>query len=182
MIVETFEVRDVVALLPQVFEDDRGHFFEAWNQQVFEEATGYSGPFVQDNQSRSLRGVLRGLHFQTEPHVQGKLVRVVRGAVWDVAVDIRRSSVTFGRWVGAELNADNRRQFWVPPGFAHGFCVLSDFADVLYKTTDFYAPDCDRAIRWNDPVLGIEWPLEGEPRVSPKDEDAPLLADADVFD
>jgi dTDP-4-dehydrorhamnose 3,5-epimerase len=182
MNVETFDVGGVVALVPRIFEDDRGHLFEAWNQRAFAEATGYSGPFVQDNQSRSIRGVLRGLHFQSHPHAQGKLVRVVQGVVWDVAVDIRRSSDTFGRWVGVELSASNRRQLWVPPGFAHGFCVLSDNADVLYKTTDFYAPECDRAVRWNDPGIGVEWPIVGDPLVSQKDESAPLLADADLFE
>lgn len=170
-----------MALSPTVHGDDRGFFFEAYNRRSMLEATRFDGEFVQDNHSHSARGVLRGLHYQIEPHPQGKLVRVVAGAIFDVAVDIRRSSPTFGRWAGIELSEANRTQLWVPPGFAHGFCVLSDTADVVYKTTDFYAPECDRSIRFDDPTIGVEWPLDTEPVISGKDRDAPLLADAEVF-
>jgi dTDP-4-dehydrorhamnose 3,5-epimerase len=172
-------IPDLLILEPQVFGDARGFFVESWNQRRFDAAVGHSVTFVQDNHSRSARGVLRGLHFQLPPHAQGKLVRVVLGSVFDVAVDIRRSSPTFGRWVGVELSADNHRQFWIPPGFAHGFTVLSETADFLYKTTDFHAPQAEGSVRWNDPALGIEWPDAGVPRLlSTKDEAAPLLADA----
>lgn len=172
-------IPDLLILEPQVFGDARGFFLESWSQRRFDAAVGHPVNFVQDNHSRSARGVLRGLHFQLPPHAQGKLVRVVQGCVFDVAVDIRRSSPTFGRWVGVELSADNHRQFWIPPGFAHGFTVLSDTADFLYKTTDFHAPQAEGAVRWNDPALGIEWPDAGVPRLlSAKDEAAPLLADA----
>jgi dTDP-4-dehydrorhamnose 3,5-epimerase len=168
-------------LRPVVHGDHRGFFFEAYNRRTFAEVTGYDGDFVQDNHSRSARGVLRGLHYQTPPHAQGKLVRVISGAVFDVAVDIRRSSPTFGRWAGVELSEENKAQLWIPAGFAHGFCVISDSADVVYKTTDFYAPECDRSIRYDDPAIGVEWPTDVQPLVSGKDETAPLLADADVF-
>ncbi len=163
-------IPDVVLIEPKVFGDARGFFLESFNQRAFTEATGSDTPFVQDNHSRSSRGVLRGLHYQIQ-HPQGKLVRVVAGAVFDVAVDIRRSSPTFGRWVGVELSAENHRQLWVPPGFAHGFLVLSETADFLYKTTDYYAPEHERCIAWNDPQIGIEWPLqEGSvPVLSAKD-------------
>ena len=182
MEIEGFEIDGIYAITPRLFEDDRGHFFEAWNAAEFSRATGQPGTFVQDNQSRSVAGVLRGLHYQVTPRAQGKLVRAIRGAVFDVAVDIRSSSPTFRRWVGIELTEKNRRQFWIPPGFAHGFYVLSDHADVLYKTTDYYAPDCDRAIRWNDPELAVDWPINSTPILSEKDEEAPLLSDADLFD
>jgi len=164
---------------PKVFSDDRGYFLESWNARAFADA-GIDAAFVQDNHSRSARGVLRGLHYQiVEP--QGKLVRVVSGAVYDVAVDIRRSSLNFGKWFGAELSADNKRMMWVPPGFAHGFIVLSETADFLYKCTTFYAPAHDRGIAWNDPAIDIGWPLAGTPQLSAKDAAAPRLADAEVF-
>ena len=160
-------IPDVVLIEPKVFGDARGFFFESFNQKAFDEATGTNHQFVQDNHSRSAKGVLRGLHYQIQ-QPQGKLVRVVRGAVFDVAVDIRKSSPTFGRWVGAELSEDNQHQLWVPPGFAHGFLVLSDMADFLYKTTDYYAPQYERSILWNDSDLNIDWPI-GEPILSNKD-------------
>ena len=173
-------IPEVVLIEPQVFGDARGFFFESFNQKTFNEATGTNHPFVQDNHSRSSQGVLRGLHYQIQ-QPQGKLVRVVRGKVWDVAVDIRKSSPTFGQWVGAELSEDNQHQLWVPPGFAHGFVVLSESADFLYKTTDYYAPEHERCIAWNDPQLGIRWPYEGEPRLSAKDAQGLALAAAEVF-
>jgi dTDP-4-dehydrorhamnose 3,5-epimerase len=166
---------------PRSFPDDRGFFVESWNARLFTEATGVEAGFVQDNHSGSKGGVLRGLHYQLPPQPQGKLVRVVTGSVFDVAVDIRRSSPTFGRWFGAELTADNRRQLWVPPGFAHGFLATSDWAELLYKTTDYYSPELDRSIRWDDPDIGIDWPIEGQPILSEKDASAPLLRDAQVF-
>ena len=171
-------IPEVVLIEPKVFGDARGFFFESFNQKAFNEATGTNHPFVQDNHSRSSRGVLRGLHYQIQ-QAQGKLVRVARGAVFDVAVDIRRSSPTFGQWVGAELTEDNQQQLWVPPGFAHGFVVLSESADFLYKTTDYYAPQHERSIAWNDPSIGISWPAlaQGQqPLLSAKDSAAPLLA------
>ncbi|WP_313080268.1 dTDP-4-dehydrorhamnose 3,5-epimerase [Pulveribacter sp.] len=172
-------IPDVVLIEPRVFGDARGFFFESFNQRVFDEATGTQHQFVQDNHSRSSRGVLRGLHYQIE-QPQGKLVRVARGAVWDVAVDIRKSSPTFGKWVGAELSEDNQRQLWVPPGFAHGFVVLSETADFLYKTTDYYAPEHERCIAWNDARLGIRWPYEGQPQLSAKDLQGKHLDEADL--
>ena len=171
-------IPEVVLIEPKVFGDARGFFFESFNQKAFNEATGTNHAFVQDNHSRSSRGVLRGLHYQIQ-QPQGKLVRVARGAVFDVAVDIRRSSPTFGQWVGAELSEDNQHQLWVPPGFAHGFLVLSESADFLYKTTDYYAPQHERSIAWNDPSIGISWPAlaQGQqPLLSAKDSAAPLLA------
>jgi dTDP-4-dehydrorhamnose 3,5-epimerase len=171
-------IPDVVLIEPKVFGDARGFFFESFNQKAFNEATGTNHAFVQDNHSRSSRGVLRGLHYQIQ-QPQGKLVRVARGAVFDVAVDIRKSSPTFGQWVGAELSEDNQHQLWVPPGFAHGFVVLSESADFLYKTTDYYAPQHERSIAWNDPSIGISWPAlaQGQqPLLSAKDSAAPLLA------
>ena len=162
-------IPDVMLIEPKVFGDARGFFFESFNQRAFNDATGTDHQFVQDNHSRSSRGVLRGLHYQIQ-RPQGKLVRVVQGAVFDVAVDIRKSSPTFGKWVGAELSADNHRQLWVPPGFAHGFLVLSDTAEFLYKTTDYYAPEYERCIVWNDSVIGIDWPVTEEmPALSEKD-------------
>ena len=176
-------IPEVVLIEPTVFRDDRGYFFGSFNQRVFEEAVGQRVTFVQDNHSRSAKGVLRGLHYQLPPHAQGKLVRVTQGAVYDVAVDIRRSSPTFGRWVGAELSADNFRQLWIPPGFAHGFVALADDTDFLYKTTDVWVKSCDRAIRWDDPAIAVDWPLPlAVPRVAAKDAAAPLLRDADLFD
>lgn len=173
---------EVLIIEPKVFGDDRGFFYESFNARAFAEATGCALQFVQDNHSRSARGVLRGLHYQIE-QAQGKLVRVIAGEVLDVAVDIRRSSATFGQWVGVRLSAQNHRQLWVPPGFAHGFVVLSDCADFLYKTTDYYAPAHERGLRWNDPTLAIDWPDCGvEPQLSVKDAVAPYLDSAEVFD
>jgi dTDP-4-dehydrorhamnose 3,5-epimerase len=174
-------IPDVLMLEPKVFGDSRGFFFESFNEQDFAQATGLNVKFVQDNQSRSAKGVLRGLHYQLQ-QPQGKLVRVVRGAVFDVAVDIRRSSPTFGQWVGCELSEDNHRQFWVPPGFAHGFVVLSESADFLYKTTDYYAPAYERCIAWNDPDIGIEWPAGMEPQLSGKDSSGVPFKSAQVFE
>ena len=174
-------IPDVLIIEPRVFGDARGFFYESFNQKAFNAVTGLAVSFVQDNHSRSSKGVLRGLHYQLQ-QPQGKLVRVVRGAVFDVAVDIRRHSPTFGRWEGVELNEHNHQQLWVPPGFAHGFVVLSDSADFLYKTTDYYAPSSERCIAWNDPAIGIEWPLQAAPQLSAKDEQGLLLADALVFE
>jgi dTDP-4-dehydrorhamnose 3,5-epimerase len=174
-------IPEVMLIEPKVFGDDRGFFLESFNLQAYIEATGTDHQFVQDNHSRSRKGVLRGLHYQLPPHAQGKLVRVVRGAVFDVAVDIRKGSPTFGQWVGAGLTEDNHRQLWVPPGFAHGFVVLSDSADFLYKATSFYAPQADRGIAWNDPAIGVQWPqLDVELSLSDKDLRQPLLADAEL--
>jgi dTDP-4-dehydrorhamnose 3,5-epimerase len=174
-------VPDVVLLEPEVITDDRGHFLEAWNRVEFEAATGCSDQFVQDNQSRSRRGVLRGLHYQL-PQPQGKLVRVVGGAAFVVAVDLRRQSATFAQWVAAELSGENHLQLWIPPGFAHGFLTLADDTEVIYKVTAYYAPGSDRVVRWNDPAIGIDWPIEAEgPLLSDRDRHAPLLADAEVF-
>ena len=174
-------IPDVVLIEPKVFGDARGFFFESFNQRAFNEATGAQHDFVQDNHSRSARGVLRGLHYQIQ-QPQGKLVRVVRGAVFDVAVDLRRSSPTFGRWVGEELSEDNHRQLWVPPGFAHGFVVLSETAEFLYKTTDYYAPAHERCIAWNDPTLAIDWHLGGvAPLLSAKDAAGFSLDAAELF-
>lgn len=174
------DLPEVMIIEPKVFGDARGFFFESFNARAFAEATGVDLPFVQDNHSRSAQGVLRGLHYQIQ-QAQGKLVRVVRGSVFDVAVDVRRSSPNFGRWVGVELSEDNHRQLWVPPGFAHGFLVLSASADFLYKTTDYYAPEHERCVLWNDPAIGIDWPLPGEPLLSGKDQAGVLLKDAEVF-
>lgn len=172
-------IPDVVLIEPKVFGDARGFFFESFNQRAFNEATGTDYQFVQDNHSRSSKGVLRGLHYQIQ-QPQGKLVRVVQGAVFDVAVDIRKSSPTFGQWVGVELSADNHRQLWVPPGFAHGFVVLSETADFLYKTTDYYNPEHERCIAWNDVTLDIQWPELGmAPGLSAKDLTGKALAEAD---
>lgn len=171
-------IPEVVVIEPQLFGDDRGFFMETFHASRYAQA-GVPGPFVQDNHSRSVKGTLRGLHFQ-EPGAQGKLVQVVRGAVLDVAVDIRRGSPSFGRWVSAELSEENRRQMWVPPGFAHGFCVLTELADFVYKCTALYAQGNDRAILWNDPDIGIEWPITA-PLLSAKDAAAPRLRDAPVL-
>ena len=173
-------IPDVVLIEPKVFGDARGFFFESFNQKAFNEATGTNHAFVQDNHSRSSQGVLRGLHYQIQ-QPQGKLVRVARGRVWDVAVDIRKSSPTFGQWVGAELSEDNQHQLWVPPGFAHGFVVLSESADFLYKTTDYYAPEYERCIAWNDPQLAIAWPIAGAPSLSAKDMQGFAFAQAPVY-
>ncbi len=174
------DIPDVVLLEPRVFGDDRGFFYESYNRQVFNEATGLDPDFVQDNHSRSVQGVLRGLHYQLPPKAQGKLVRVVDGEVFDVAVDIRKGSPTFGRWVGEVLSAENKRQMWIPPGFAHGFLILSETAEFLYKTTDYYSPAHERCIRWDDPEIGIVWPREAPPILSPKDVIAPGLAAAEL--
>ena len=173
-------IPDVLIIEPRVFGDERGFFFESFNSRRFAEATGTQAQFVQDNHSRSRRGVLRGLHYQL-PQAQGKLVRVIRGRVLDVTVDIRRSSPSFGRWVSVELAEESRRQLWVPPGFAHGFVVLSDSADFLYKTTDYYAPEHEHCIRWDDPSLAIDWKLDEPPLVSPKDMQGVALAEAITF-
>ena len=171
---------DVLLLEPKVHGDARGYFLESWNRRTFGQAVGRDVEFVQDNHSASARHVLRGLHYQVG-RPQAKLVRVVEGEVFDVAVDLRRSSPTFGRWAGARLSAENHRMLWIPEGFAHGFLVLSERAQFLYKTSDYYAPEGDRGIRWNDPRIGIEWPLAGEPQLSAKDAQAPLLEAADTF-
>lgn len=175
-------IADVLLIEPKVFGDDRGFFYESFNQRAFREASGLSVDFVQDNHSKSARNVLRGLHYQiSQP--QGKLVRVVAGEVFDVAVDIRRHSPTFGQWVGEILSADNKRQLWVPPGMAHGFVVLSESAEFLYKTTDYWAPEHERCIAWNDPTLGIDWPaLNGEPLLSGKDAKGIAFLQAEVFE
>lgn len=180
MKVTPLTIPDVLVLEPQVFGDSRGSFFESFNQRKFEQALGRSVEFVQDNHSRSARHVLRGLHYQIN-QAQGKLVRVVQGEVFDVAVDLRRSSPTFGRWVGQVLSAENKLQMWIPEGFAHGFVVTSESAEFLYKTTDFWAPEHERCIVWNDPELGVEWPLQGEPELSGKDRLGVSLGEAEVF-
>jgi len=174
------EIPDVLILEPRVFGDSRGFFFESFNEQAFQEKTGVTARFVQDNHSRSSRNVLRGLHYQIQ-QAQGKLVRATVGEIFDVAVDIRRSSPTFGMWVSCVLSAENKRQLWVPAGFAHGFVVTSDIAEVLYKTTDYYAPQHERSILWNDPDLAIAWPLDGEPSLSAKDQAGSLFREAEVF-
>lgn len=174
-------IPDVVIIEPKVFGDERGFFYESFNERKFRELTGVALPFVQDNHSKSARNVLRGLHYQIR-QPQGKLVRVVAGSVFDVAVDLRRSSPAFGKWVGVELSAENKRQLWIPPGFAHGFVVTSDHAEFLYKTTDYWAPEHERALRWDDPAVGIEWPLRGEPQLSAKDAQAKGLGEAETFE
>ncbi|WP_349616761.1 dTDP-4-dehydrorhamnose 3,5-epimerase [Azotobacter salinestris] len=175
------EIPDVFIIEPKVFGDERGFFFESFNARRFAELTGADPQFVQDNHSRSVKGVLRGLHYQIR-QPQGKLVRVVSGEVWDVAVDIRRSSPTFGKWVGVSLSAENKRQLWIPEGFAHGFVVVSEAAEFLYKTTDYWAPEYERSIIWNDPTLNLPWPLEGEPSLSAKDRQGVPLEQAETFD
>lgn len=175
------DIEGLLILEPKVFGDARGFFYESFNEQVFRQVTGVDVAFVQDNHSRSSKGVLRGLHYQLAPHAQGKLVRCVRGAVFDVAVDIRVGSATFGKWVGVELSEVNHRQFWIPPGFAHGFLTLTDAAEFLYKTTAYYAPTHDRSILWNDPAIGVLWPDVGmAPQLSAKDSNAKILAEADL--
>ena len=172
---------EVILLTPKVFGDDRGFFYESFNEQVFAQVTGVQCNFVQDNHSRSQRGVLRGLHYQLAPRAQGKLVRVVQGEVLDVAVDLRKSSPNFGRWVSAHLSAENKQQLWIPEGFGHGFVTLSESAEFLYKTTDYYSPVHERCIAWNDPAIGIDWALSGEPVLSGKDRQGAPLASAEVF-
>ena len=173
-------IHDVLILEPKVFGDARGFFFESFNARDFAQATGLSVEFVQDNHSKSAKGVLRGLHYQIE-HAQGKLVRVVQGEVFDVAVDLRKSSSTFGQWVGVTLSAENHRQLWVPPGFAHGFVVTSESAEFLYKTTDYWYPEHERSLLWNDPTIGINWPIDAEPLLAAKDAAGKCLQDAQVF-
>ena len=171
----------LLLLEPQVFGDDRGFFYESYNEQAFRAATGLDVHFVQDNHSRSVKGVLRGLHYQLPPAAQGKLVRCVSGEVFDVAVDLRRESPTLGRWFGVQISAENKREVWIPEGFAHGFLVLSEFAEFLYKTTNYYAPQFERAVVWNDPDLAIDWPLSAPPLLSNKDAAAPRFIDAELF-
>ena len=173
-------IPDVLIIEPKVFGDERGFFFESFNHRQFAELIGRNVDFVQDNHSRSAKNVLRGLHYQIQ-QPQGKLVRVAQGAVFDVAVDIRRSSPTFGQHVGVELSAENKRMLWVPEGFAHGFVVVSDTAEFLYKTTDYWAPEFERSTLWNDPAIGIQWPIQGEPSLSAKDQHALPLAKAELF-
>lgn len=181
MKVSPASIPDVLIIEPTVIADSRGFFFESFNQRAFNQTTGLDVQFVQDNHSRSVKGVLRGLHYQIH-QPQGKLMRVVRGAVFDVTVDIRRQSPYFGQWVGVELSEYNHRLKWVPPGFAHGFLVMSETADFLYKTTDYYAPEFERCISWNDAAIGIEWPLEAEPRLSEKDLAGLPLTEAELFE
>lgn len=180
MKVTPLSIPDVLLIEPQVFGDDRGFFYESFNQNKFEEAVKQKINFVQDNHSKSVRGVLRGLHYQLAPKAQGKLVRVTQGEVFDVAVDLRQSSATFGKWVGEIISADNKKQLWIPEGFAHGFLTLSDTAEFLYKTTDFYSKDHEEAIQWNDKTIGIDWPLE-EVSLSSKDKVAPSFKEAKYF-
>lgn len=176
-------IPDVLLIEPKVFGDARGFFLESFRQDLFNQATGANHMFVQDNHSRSSKGVLRGLHYQLPPHAQGKLVRVVSGAVFDVAVDIRRNSPSFGKWVGTKLTAESHHQLWIPPGFAHGFVVLSETADFVYKTTAYYAPESDRGVRWDDTDIGIQWPTLDVPfSLSDKDQKQPLLQQVDLFD
>ena len=180
MQIQKTDIPDLLIIEPKVFGDDRGFFYESFNERRFAELTGTNPRFVQDNHSRSARNVLRGLHYQIR-QPQGKLVRVTAGEVFDVAVDMRRSSPTFGRWVGATLSAENKRQMWIPEGFAHGFIVTSESAEFLYKTTDYWAPEYERAVRWDDPAIGITWPLKGAPLLSAKDEAGVSLANAETF-
>ena len=174
-------IANMLIIEPKVFGDARGFFYESFNQKAFNEATGTNHQFVQDNHSRSSKGVLRGLHYQIE-QPQGKLVRVTQGEVFDVAVDLRRSSPTFGKWEGVVLSAENKRQLWIPPGFAHGFLVTSDSAEFLYKTTDYYHPEFERSLLWNDPTVGVSWPTDGPPLLAAKDIAGLPLANASTFD
>lgn len=173
-------IPDILVIEPKIFSDDRGFFFESFNARAFEEATGLKRDFVQDNHSKSRRNVLRGLHYQIK-QPQGKLVRVIQGKVFDVAVDIRKSSKYFGQWVGINLSAENKKQLWVPEGFAHGFVVLSETAEFFYKTTDYFAPEHERSLIWSDPTVSIEWPFKGEPKLNAKDATATLLVHAEFF-
>jgi len=182
MAYEKLALPEVVLFTPRIFGDERGFFFESFNEREFLEATGLVCRFVQDNHSKSIKGVLRGLHYQLPPHAQGKLVRVVEGSVFDVAVDIRKSSPNFGKWVGALLSADNKQQLWIPPGFAHGFVTLTDTAEFLYKTTDFYAPQSERCIAWDEPRIGVDWHCADAPQLSAKDLQGAPLAGAEVFE
>ena len=173
-------IADVLIVEPQVFADERGFFFESFNERAFAQATGITASFVQDNHSHSVKNTLRGLHYQVR-QAQGKLVRAVAGEVFDVVVDLRRGSPTFGQWVGNHLSAENKKMMWIPPGLAHGFAVLSEYADFLYKTTDYWAPEHERTILWNDPDLAIAWPLDGEPILAAKDRAGKRLSEAEVF-
>ena len=181
MLATRTDIPEVIVLEPKLFGDNRGFFFESFNSRMFSEATGVERSFVQDNHSKSSQFVLRGLHYQIQ-QPQGKLVRVVQGTVFDVAVDLRRSSSTFGKWVGVHLSAENKKQLWVPEGFAHGFVVLSETAEFLYKTTDVYAPEHERCLLWNDPAVAIHWPFDGEPMLAPKDASALTLDKVETFD
>lgn len=174
------DLPEILILEPKIFGDDRGFFFESYNQRDFQQATGLDVTFVQDNHSKSAKGVLRGLHYQIQ-HPQGKLVRVTQGLVFDVAVDLRRSSPNFGKWVGVQLSAENKRQLWIPAGFAHGFIVMSESADFLYKTTDYWFPEYERSLLWCDPTIGIHWPIEGDPKLTVKDAAGILFKKAEVF-
>jgi dTDP-4-dehydrorhamnose 3,5-epimerase len=174
-------IPDVLLIEPKIFGDERGFFFESFNARAFEQATGLKREFIQDNHSKSAKNVLRGLHYQVPPKVQGKLVRVVQGEVFDVAVDLRKSSNTFGKWVGQKISAEKKQQIWIPPGFAHGFLTLSKTAEFLYKTTDYYSPEHERSLLWSDPVIGIEWPLDGTPILAAKDAMAKRFAEAEYF-
>ncbi|QDG71776.1 dTDP-4-dehydrorhamnose 3,5-epimerase [Janthinobacterium tructae] len=180
MKIQATAIPDVLIIEPMVFSDERGFFYESYNQKRFTELTGISRTFVQDNHSKSTKGVLRGLHYQIQ-HSQGKLVHCTAGTVFDVSVDLRKSSPSFGQWVGVELSAANKRHVWIPEGFAHGYLVTSDSAEFLYKTADYWTPEFERCILWNDPQIGIDWPLDGEPLLSNKDRLGSLLANADVF-
>ena len=175
-------IPDVILFEPRVFGDDRGFFFESFNQKTFEQATGLSPVFVQDNHSRSGIGVLRGLHYQLPPKAQGKLVRVIEGEVFDVVVDLRKDSLTFGQWVGENLSAENKKQLWIPEGFAHGFVTISETAEVLYKATDYYAPELERCIAWDDQAIGIVWPIENEPLLSEKDQQGGTCEKLEIFE
>ena len=168
-------IQGIILLEPKIFCDGRGYIFESFNQKTFEETIGLSPKFVQDNHSKSTKGVLRGLHYQLPPKAQGKLVRVIQGEIFDAVVDIRKESPTFGQWLGEKLSADNKKQLWIPPGFAHGFLTLSETAEVLYKATEFYSPEFEQCIAWNDPDIGIEWPLQSEPIISKRDHSGMLL-------
>jgi dTDP-4-dehydrorhamnose 3,5-epimerase len=181
MIVTATAIPDVLLIEPKVFGDERGFFFESFNACAFAQATGLDLAFVQDNHSKSAKNVLRGLHYQLPPKAQGKLLRVVHGEVFDVAVDLRKGSKTFGQWVGQILSAQNKQQLWIPPGFAHGFLTLSETAEFLYKTTDYYSPEQERCLLWNDPALGIDWPLDGEPILAAKDAAASSLASVELL-
>jgi dTDP-4-dehydrorhamnose 3,5-epimerase len=181
VLIEQTDLAQLLVLTPRYFRDERGFFVESYNKRAFSEAAGADFDFVQDNHSRSTRGVLRGLHYQLPPRPQGKLVRVAHGEIFDVAVDLRRASPTFGRWFGIALSAEKGNQLWIPPGFAHGFLTLSETADVLYKASEYYAPDCERAVAWDDPTIAIDWPLGGPPTLSAKDAEAPTLARAETF-
>ena len=177
----TLAIPEVILFEPTIFTDERGFFFESFNHKKFEEAVGYGVNFVQDNHSKSTKGVLRGLHYQLPPKAQGKLVRVTQGEVFDVAVDIRKNSPTFGKWVGEKLSAENKKQLWVPEGFAHGFLTLSETAEFLYKVTNYYSKEYERSIIWNDPNIGIDWTLQEQPQLSEKDQQGIFLENADVF-